>query len=110
MKRAILIGFFVVAVTAFAQPDDLNKVPDQFAVRLLKLKLDEAGLNNQMAQLQAQANQIVQTIQHDEGEVASITKEALLASKKDDTWTIDYAKMEYIAAPPPPAPPAAAKK
>ena len=102
MKRALLIGFLVVAATAFAQTD-VNKVPDQFAVRLLKLKLDEAGLTNQETLLRAQYDQLTQTYQHDEGEIASITKEALTASKKDDTWTIDYNKMEYVAKPAPPA-------
>lgn len=106
MKRFMLIVLLTTALAAMAQTD-VNKVPDQYAARMWKLRYDQQGLQNQMLQLQQQYMNLQQQIAHDETEIAGVKKEALDAAKKDDTWDIDLAKMEFIAKPKPaPAPPA----
>jgi hypothetical protein len=103
MKRFLAGVLLVAGVGALAQTT--NKVPDTYAVRLLRLRLDQESLKNRIYALSQQYSGLSQAISHDDEEIASVKKEALDAAKKGDDWDIDINKMEFVAkAPSAPAP------
>lgn len=102
MKAWLMVALFIgfIACSALAA-DDPNKVPDQYAVRILKIQRDEATLQNQMLQLQQQFTADQTALTHDEAEITDVKQEALKAAKKDDTWDVDVNALTFIPRPKP---------
>lgn len=91
------------AAPAIAKPPAGEKVPDEIALRIRNNQLDQARIQNQMAQMAQQYQADQQAIQHDQQEMVSLKHEALNKANKDvEKWDVDEDKLVYIAKPPAP--------
>jgi uncharacterized protein YciW len=93
------------AQTAPAAPAEAKvpageKVPDEIALRIRNNQLDQARLQNQMAQMAQQYQVNQQAIVHDQQEMVSLKHEALSKANKDvNKWDVDEEHLVYIAKP-----------
>lgn len=86
-----------------------EKIPDDIGLRIRNNQLDQARIQNQMAQMAQQYQADQAAITHDQQEMVSLKHEALNKANKDvDKWDVDEEKLVYI--PKPPAPKPEAKK
>ena len=91
----VLFAASLLVVAKNKAEDTDNKVPSEFGVRIRNVQLAQANAQNLILQLQSQYNAEQAELQHDTQEVNDIDKEALVAAKKDDTWTVDNVKLEF---------------
>jgi hypothetical protein len=97
---------FLIGAALYAQ-ESANKVPDSFAVRLLKVQKDQITLQAEIQALTQRYQADTQTLQHDNDELDQIKSDAIKSTGRDPKTTdIDLDKLEFIAkaAPPPAAP------
>lgn len=89
--------FLMAAICAYA---DNQKVPDNIGVRIRNIQLDQTRTQAQNLQLQQQYSTNQQTLQHDQGELDSLKKEALAGAKLDPVgWDVDLESLEFVAKP-----------
>lgn len=104
----------MTALGIWAETDNTIKLSDSFHSRIRDVQYDQQKLQNEMTQIYLQWAQSPQgkryaadqeTIQHDQGEIDSIKKEALAAAKLDpQQWDVDVEKAEFVTKPKPTAP------
>lgn len=78
-----------------------QKLPDDLAVRALRVRLDQQKFEGQLRELQLQyqhvADPIVQQINHDGHELDLLKAEALKTAKLDDkAWDVDFDKLSFV--------------
>jgi TolA-binding protein len=94
---AALVGMDLWVLRA---AESSNKVPAEIGVRIRNVQLDISRVQTQNLQLQQQYLTNTQTLQHDQGELDDLNKEALAAGKQDPaTTTVDDEKLEFVAKP-----------
>src|SRR6267142_4209599 len=99
MKIKMLL-FFVLAATTLIAAEGNPKVPADIGVRIRNVQLDQARIQTQMLQLQQQYQSGQERLQHDQGELDQLKKEAFTADKKDPAgWDIDLDKLEFVGKP-----------
>jgi hypothetical protein len=89
--------FLLSAICALA---DNQKVPSDIGVRIRNVQLDQSRIQSQILQLQQQYTTDQATLQHDQGELDSLKKEALASAKLDPAgWDVDLEKLEFVGKP-----------
>jgi hypothetical protein len=97
-------GLFIWAAVASLIAAD-TKVPADIGVRIRNVQLDVSRIQTQLLQLQQQYQTDQTTLQHDQGELDDLKKEALTAQHLDaKDWDVDTEKLEFVAKPKPAAP------
>lgn len=101
-KYVVLLPVVALAVLSLMAADANQPVPADIGVRIRTVMLDQARVQGQIYQLQAQYNTDNQTIQHDEQELNSLKQEALTTAKLDPTkYDVDAEKLIFVLKPEP---------
>lgn len=95
---ALLLGSFL----AYAA-EELPRIPDNVGVRIRNVQLDQARLQNQVAQLQAQYQNVQRALADDDKQLESLKTVALTSANLDAArYDVDLEKLTFIAKPEPP--------
>lgn len=112
MKKYMMffVMFFVLASFGIYAADNSMKVPADLGVRIRNVQLDISRTQTQMLQMANQYQQFQTQLNHDQGELDSLKKEAITAAKLDnDKYDLDVEKLEFVSKPAKEAKPAEKK-
>jgi hypothetical protein len=100
LATALAAALITMDLWVLRAAENSNKVPAEIGVRIRNVQLDISRVQTQNLQLQQQYLTNNNTLQHDQGELDDLKKEALTAAHQDPATTdVDVEKLEFVAKP-----------